>query len=71
MGRALIDRAVTEVIQDLSHIEKKILGMRFGIKKEPMSLRKIAAETGIPKSSVFDVEKRAIGKLRRPDMRIG
>jgi RNA polymerase sigma factor (sigma-70 family) len=49
----------------LSDRERSILGARYGLDGEPQSHRAIAERLGVSVSRVRDIERRALGKLRR------
>lgn len=60
------DQMVESTIQNLTDRERRVLQLRFGLKGNVQSLRGVAQELSMPKSTVFDTERRALRKLRNP-----
>ncbi len=55
---------VRRLLRQLPEIERRILRWRYGIDAETLTVREIAARLGIGKSTVADIEGRALARLR-------
>jgi RNA polymerase primary sigma factor len=60
LGRSALRRAVAS----LPETERRVIELRFGLEDdEPVSLRAVARELGVPASEVERIERRALGRL--------
>jgi RNA polymerase primary sigma factor len=57
--------AVREVIHELAPREREVIGMRFGLDEQPMTLEQIGDRLRLSYERVRQIEARARGKLRR------
>lgn len=55
---------VRRLIRELPDIERRVVRWRYGIEAEALTVRQIAARLGIGKSTVSDIEHRALDRLR-------
>lgn len=55
---------VRRFVRTLPLLERKVIAARYGLVGKPMSCRQVAARLGISKSSVSDIEQRALDRLR-------
>src|SRR3954447_24914376 len=55
---------VRRLIRELPEIERRVVRWRYGIEAEVLTVREIAGRLGIGKSTVSDIEKRALVRLR-------
>lgn len=61
----LIQELYDEATKGLSPQDKNIIKMRFGLNvPRPLSVRQVASATGMPKSTVYDRERRALAQLK-------
>ena len=58
-----LKKEIEGLLSELSPREKRILKMRFGFSKEPMTLEEIGKKIGLSRERVRQIEKRAKSKL--------
>lgn len=68
--RSVLRMKIEEVFQDLSHREKEILLMRFGLKDgRAYTLEEVAKAIGITRERVRQLEQAGLRKLKHPDIK--
>ncbi len=62
-----LKQELSDMINKLSEIEKKVLQLRFGLGKEkkPMTITEVSKIVGLSRERVRQIEKKAINKLRK------
>jgi RNA polymerase sigma factor (sigma-70 family) len=55
---------VRRLVRELPDIERRIVMWRYGIGADVLTVREIARRLGIGKSTVSDIEARALARLR-------
>jgi len=55
---------VRRFVRRLPVLERKVIAARYGLAGNPMSCRQLATRLGISKSTVSDIEQRALDRLR-------
>ena len=55
---------MAELFQDLTHQERKVLVLRYGLNAEPQTYNKIGSQFGLSRERIRRQEKEAIAKLR-------
>ena len=65
---SLEQRELWRMLQALSDLERRVIALRFGIVTgEPLSLRDVAGELGIPQRQVREIQNGVLSKLRHPN----
>ena len=55
---------VRRMVRSLPVIERHVIAWRYGLAGEPLTVRDVAARLGISKSTVADIEARALERMR-------
>ena len=64
--RQMVQQLYTAMNTCLTEQERQVIFLRYGLEgKSPQRQREVAAQTGISRSYVSRIEKRALEKLRR------
>src|SRR3989338_8783605 len=67
-GRELLRKRLTQIIEDLSAREQKILRMRFGLDEGiTHTLEEVGKEFGVTRERIRQIEAKALEKIRRHD----
>jgi RNA polymerase primary sigma factor len=63
----LDDQALRRALESLGDVERRVVELRFGLDGggEPLSVQKVAAEVGVARDRVREIEQRALEKLAR------
>jgi RNA polymerase primary sigma factor len=65
-ARTLLRERLTEILQDLSPREQKILSMRFGLKDGiTHTLEEVGKEFGVTRERIRQIEAKALEKIRQ------
>jgi RNA polymerase primary sigma factor len=58
---------VQEILETLSHRERKVLELRFGLRgEEPRTLEEVGQRFGVTRERIRQIEVKALRKLRHP-----
>ncbi len=67
-GRELVRERLSEIVQDLSPREQKILKLRFGLEGDvPHTLEEVGRQFGVTRERIRQVEAKALEKIRKHD----
>lgn len=55
---------VRRFVRALPMLERKVIAARYGLTGEPLSCRQVSARLGLSRSTVSDIEQRALQRLR-------
>jgi len=55
---------VRRFVRSLPMLERKVIAARYGLTGEPLSCRQVGVRLGLSRSTVSDIEQRALQRLR-------
>lgn len=62
--RSLADARLRREIRRLPIIERRVVCWRHGLLGERLGIREVAQRLGVPRSTAYDIERRAMDRLR-------